>query len=99
METFDTISIMKKVDAICCKSDVSNFIRKQQKDYAGHVVRMPIERCEKQLIFSDDKYHRTGRVTFYPLEQVLKFNNSTIDNFMNNSMTSLLENVTLTPVS
>ena len=89
----------EKVDAVCCISDVSNFIRKQQKDYAGHVVRMPIERCEKQLIFSDDKYHKTGRVTFSLLEQVLKFNNSTIDNFMNSSMKSLHENLTLTPVS
>ena len=26
----------------------------------GYVARMPIERCEKQLMFSDDKYHRIG---------------------------------------
>ena len=76
----------EKVHAICCISDVNNFIRKQQKDYAGHVVRMPIERCEKQLMFIDDKYHRIGRVTPSLLEQVLKFNNSTIDNFINNAI-------------
>ena len=74
----------KKVHTICCTSDVSNSIRKQM-DYTGHVVRMAIERCEKQLMFND-KYHRIGRVTPSLLEQVPKFNNSTIDNFINNSM-------------
>ena len=42
----------EKVYAICNISDVSNFIRKQQKEYAGHVVRMPIERCDKQVMFN-----------------------------------------------
>ena len=51
-----------KIHAICCTSDVSNFIRKQQKNYAGHLVRRHIEHCEKQLMFKDNKYHRTGRV-------------------------------------
>ena len=52
-----------KIHAICCTSDVSNFIRKQQKNYAGHLVRRHIECCEKQLMFKGKKYHRTGRVT------------------------------------
>ena len=55
--------INEKVHAICCTSDVSNLIRKQQKEYASHVIRIPIERCEKQLMFNDDKYHSIGRVT------------------------------------
>ena len=76
----------EKVHAICCTYDVSNFILKHQNDYAGHVVRMPIERCEKQLMFNDDKYHRIGRVSPSLLEQVLMFNNSNIDNFINNSI-------------
>ena len=42
----------EKVYAICSISDVSNFTRKQQKEYAGHVVRMPIERCDKQVTFN-----------------------------------------------
>ena len=71
---------------IRCTSDVNNFIRKQQNDYAGHLGRMTIERCEKQLMFNDDKYHWIGRVTPSLLELVLKFNNSTIDTFINNSM-------------
>ena len=71
-----------------------NFIRKQQKDYAGDLVRMPIECCEKQVMFNNDKYHRIERVTPSLLEQVLKFNNSTIDNFINNSVKRWLENLT-----
>ena len=82
----------EKVHAICCTFEVSNFIRKQPKDYAGHVMRMPIERCEKQLVFNDDKYHRIGRVTLCFIEQVLKFNNHTIGNFINNSLKLWLEN-------
>ena len=74
----------EKVHAISCRFDVSNFNRKQQKDYAGHVIRMSIECCEKQLMFNDDKYHRIERVTPSLLEQVL--NESTINNFMNNSL-------------
>ena len=72
----------------------------ENKDYAGHVVRMPTECCEKQLMFNDDKYHRIGRVTPSLLEQVLKFNNSTIDNFINNfnSMKRWVENSILSPI-
>ena len=77
----------ERVHAVCCISDVSKFIRKQQKDYAGRVVGMPIERCEKQLMFNDEKHHRIGRVTpLSLLQQVPKFNNSTVDNFIFKSM-------------
>ena len=75
----------EKIQAICCTSNVSNFVRKQRKSYAGYVVRMPIEHYEKQLILNDDKYHRIGRVTTTLLEQVLKFNNCTIGNHFFNS--------------
>ena len=76
----------EEVHAICRASYVSNFIRKQQKDYAVLVVRMPIERCEKQPMFNDDKYHRIGRATPSLLEQVLKLNNSTINNYISTSL-------------
>ena len=33
----------EKAHAICCTSDVSNFIQKQQEDYAGRIITMPIE--------------------------------------------------------
>jgi len=52
-----------KLHAICHTSDVSNFVRQQQKNYAGHVIRMPVERCAKQLMFNDDKYRKVGRPT------------------------------------
>ena len=46
---------------------------------------MSIELCDKQLMFNGYKYLRIGRVTPSLLEQLLKFN-STIDNFINNSV-------------
>ena len=67
----------ENVHAICCTSNISSSIRKQQKDYAGQVVRMPIELYEKQLVFNDNKYHKIGQVTPSSLEQMQKFNNST----------------------
>ena len=61
----------ENVYAICSKSDVSNFIRKQLKDYTGHVVRMSIERCEKRLMFNDYKYYRIGIVNVYILPKFI----------------------------
>ena len=58
--TGDNDGDLRDIHAIYCTSDVSNFIRKQQKNYVGHVVRMPIERCEKQLMFNDDKCHKNS---------------------------------------
>jgi len=76
----------EKLHAICRTSDVSNFVRDQQKSYAGHVIRMPVERCVKQLMFNDDKYRKVGRPTPTLLEQVLKDNNCSIDVFVNSCM-------------
>ena len=76
----------KKVHATCITPDVSNFIRKQDKNYACHMVRMLIERCENELMFNVDKYQIIGKITPSLQEQVLKFNNSTIDNIVNNSL-------------
>ena len=76
----------EKLHAICHTSDVSNFVRQQQKNYASHVVRMPVERYAKQLMFNDDKYHRVGRHTPDLLEQVIKDNNCSIDMFINGCM-------------
>ena len=88
----------ENVHTICCTSDVTNFIWKQQKDFAGHVVRMPFECCEEQMMFNEGKYYRIGRATPSLLEQVLKYNNSTINNVINNSLKRRLENSTSSPI-
>ena len=85
----------EKVHAICCRSDVSNFIQKQQKDYAGHVLRISNHLWETTMFNDDEKYHRIGRKAPSILEQALKFSNSTIDNFINNSMKRWPENFTI----
>ena len=82
---------MKKFMRYAADAMLAISFKKSKKDYAGHVVRMPIERCEKQLMLNDGKYHRIGRITLSLLEQVLKFNNSTIDNFINNYQKRWLE--------
>ena len=85
METFILKSITKSfIIFFFHTEDVSTFIRKQQKNYAGHVVRMPVDRGIKQLMFNSDKYHRSGRPSL--LEQVLPDNNLTIERFINLSM-------------
>ena len=75
-----------KIQSICGTSDVSCFIRKQQKNFAAHVVRMEMDRSTKKLMFNDDTNHRTGRLTPTLIEQVLKNENSTLDNFINRSL-------------
>ena len=41
----------EKLHHICHTEDFNLFIRKQQKNYPGHVVRMPVDRGIKQLMF------------------------------------------------
>ena len=48
MKSFDASSIIKKFMRYDAHPILANFIRKWQKNYAGHVVRMHIERCQKQ---------------------------------------------------
>ena len=88
-----------KIHNICGTSNISNFIKNQQKSYSSHVVRMPTERSTKQLMFNDDKYHRVGRAIPSLLEQVLKNDESSMDMFINNSMKYWLENSTYVPFS
>ena len=52
-------------------------------NYAGHVIRMPVDRGIKQIMFNSDKYHRIGRTTPSLLEQVLSDNNLTVERFIN----------------
>ena len=63
---------MIKIHNICGTSNVSNFIKNQQKSYASHVVWMLTERSTKQLMFNDDEYHRVGRAIPSLLDQVFK---------------------------
>ena len=67
-----------KIRNICGTSNVSNFIKNQQKIYASHVVRMTTERSTKQLMFNDDKYHRVCRAIHSLLEQVLRNDESSM---------------------
>ena len=76
----------EKLHHICYTEDVSLFIRKQQRNYAGHVVWMPVDRGIKQLMFNSDKYHRIGRTTPSLLKQKLSDNNLTVERFINLSM-------------
>ena len=80
-----------KIHSICGTSDVSTFIRLQQRNYAGHVVRMAMDRSTKQLMFNDDRYHRTGRLTPSLIDQVVRNENCTIDEFVNRSLKYLFE--------
>ena len=44
----------EKLHHICHTEDVNLFIQKQQKNYVGHVVWMPVDRGIKQLMFNSD---------------------------------------------
>ena len=72
-----------RLRAICGVTDVSEFIKLQQRKYMAHVIRMDVERCSKKLTFNDDKYHKRGRHVKSLLEQVVTDSNTTIDGFCN----------------
>ena len=76
----------EKLHNICGTHNVSEFIRNQQCNYAGHLVRTSMERSTKQLLFNDDRYTKVGRTVPSLLEQVVQNNNTTIEKFCNGAM-------------
>ena len=49
---------------------LSSFIKSQQRNYAMHVIRMPLQRNVKSLLFNDDKYVLRGRPSKTLIDQV-----------------------------
>ena len=76
----------EKIHSICGTHNVSDFIKNQQKNYAGHLVRTSAERSTKKLLFNEDKCTKAGRGVPNLLEQVLVNNNKTMDAFVNDAM-------------
>ena len=75
-----------KIHQICGTKNVNEFIKEQQCNYVGHLVRMNMGRSVKKLTFNDDKYRKTGRPVPNLLEQVVSNNNVTVDAFCNIAM-------------
>ena len=76
----------ERLHSICGTEDVSNFIMKQQRSYAEHVIRMSTTRNVKLMLFNDDRYTRRGRPTKTLLEQVVERENVTLDRFCKNAL-------------
>ena len=72
-----------KIHNLCNTSDVSNFIKGQQNNYAAHLIRTSRDRSTKKLLFNDDKYTKVGRVVPSLLVQVVHNKHTTIDEFCN----------------
>ena len=71
---------------ICHTSDLSNFVRSQQHNYAAHVIRMPMSRMTKLLMFNDDHYTKKGRPTKTLLDQVVEFKNMNLNQYCIHAM-------------
>jgi len=71
---------------ICGTHDISEFVKRQQSNYASHIIRMPNERSLKQLMFNDDLCRKRGRSSKTLLEQVLNEKNISLDEFCNRSV-------------
>ena len=65
---------------------MSVFIKQQQSNYAGHLIRTSMKRNTKKILFNDDKYTKVGRTVPNLLEQVVKNNNTTVNEFCNVAM-------------
>ena len=81
-----------KVHKICKTVEVSEYIKTQQSNYAGHLVRTSVERSTKQLLFNDDRYVKVGRVVPSLLDEVILNNNTTIEGFCNDAMKKYVGN-------
>ena len=70
----------------CGTSDVSSFLRQQQRNYMAHVMRMGIDRSTKLLTFNTDKYFKLGRPAKSLLDQLTETSNMTIDAFCSSAL-------------
>jgi hypothetical protein len=75
-----------KLHQLCGTRDVNQFIKEQQCNYAGHIVRTSSDRATKKLMFNSDRYTKAGRTTPTLLEQAATNRNSTVDGFCNYAM-------------
>ena len=80
-----------RLHEICHTSDVSNFVRCQQYNYAAHVARMPPSRTTKLLMFNDDRYTKKGRPVKTLLDQVIENKNINMNSFCALAMSKKLE--------
>ena len=81
-----------KLHSICNTVDLSDFIKGQQKSYACHLIRTPIERSIKKLLFNDDQYVKVGRSVPSLLDQVVSNSNTTVEQLCNVAMRRKLGN-------
>ena len=58
---------------------MSEFVRKQQRNYCEHVIRMPLHGSLKKLLFNEDKNIKRGRQSKTPVELVLEHDNITLN--------------------
>ena len=56
-----------------CLYKICLFVKLQEHNYASHVVRMPLSRSIKLLLFNDDWYKKRGRPSKSLLDQVVGF--------------------------
>ena len=70
-----------RLHLICGTNDLDCFVRRQQKNYLSHVVRMNCERSIKQLTFNNDTYKKRGRPIKTLLDQVTDELSISIDEF------------------
>ena len=72
-----------KLHNLCGTEDVSYFIKRQQSNYAAHLIRTSSDRNAKRLMFNNDKNRKAGRPITSLLEQAAENRNMTIDAFCN----------------
>ena len=72
-----------RLHEICGTSDLSSFIKSQQRNYAMHVIKMPWERSVKSLMFNDDRDMLRGRPSKKLIDQVTQNEHVSMDQLCN----------------
>ena len=61
-----------KIHEICQTEDISGYVKRQQRNYAAHIIRTSSAEPTKQFMFNNDKYRKPGQHAPELLQQVVK---------------------------
>ena len=64
-----------------CGTNVSAFIKTQQRKFLAHIIRADLKKNVKKLTFNSDKYTKRGRPAKTLLENVTGELNTSVDAF------------------
>ena len=76
---YNSVNLIK----ITKTEEISDFVKRQQRNYSAHLARTSNSRPTKQLMYNADKYRKRGQQNPELYKQVLQNMGLTSDEFLN----------------